>query len=253
MPRTIAAPMLADLGAVSAELNCFLLELDFEGSPQYLTNAGVHLDWNGHTWVAVGGNLTIGGTQERWEPGSAMRLSLSGVDAALLALILQLQYRGRQAKVWWTHWDPTTGTVVSDPILLFTGNLNDAFDIQEHVSEDLGAEDGGAIDITTRVTERTSDVGRLRGVRTNVHSHQASGIPNSSDDTFFQTVATLPGKRIFWGTDAPYTGTIPPVPKTPPIGVGQPSSPRPGLPPQLPWGTPTTGPGFGHDPTGKQG
>ncbi|HSB54646.1 MAG TPA: hypothetical protein VLD58_09830, partial [Gemmatimonadales bacterium] len=161
MPRSVDAAMLADLGAASAEA-CFLLELDFEGATQYLTNAGVTVstpagaeDWNGHTWTAVGGAISCGGTGERWEPGSAMRLGLSAVDPSLLALILQLQYRGRRAKLWWAHWDRAAGTVLSKPLLLFSGNLNDAFD----VSHQQNADGSGTMTIETRVSERVSDVG----------------------------------------------------------------------------------------------
>jgi hypothetical protein len=228
MPRTLGSPMLADLGATSAEA-CALLELDFAGATQYLTNAPLPVSWNSHTWVAVGGALVCSGTSERWEPGSSMRLSLSGVDPSILALVLQLQYRGRRATLWWAHWDRATATVISNPALLFSGNMNDAFDVS-HQQDASGA---GTMTIETRITERISDVGRLRGIRTNVHSHQASGIPGAATDTFFMNVAGLVGTRVFWNTDAIYDGTrqLPHGARDPIIGPG-----NPGLPPPISWG-----------------
>jgi hypothetical protein len=195
----------------------------------------------------------MAGSQERWEPGSACRISLSGVDQSILAAILTLESRGRRCKIWWGHYDQAAGTIIADPL------MNDTFDITESHDPATGA---GTVDIATRISERVSDVGRLRGIRTNVQSHQASGIPGASTDTFFHNVAGLLGTRIFCATEAPLVPQAPYVPPPPPGGPGsgygfggtRPSpaaSPSPGsfgVPP------PTTGgAGFGHDPTGKQG
>ena len=223
-PRTVAGTMLADLGATNAGGGILFIELDFGSGTQYLTNAPVNISWNSQTWVAVGGAIAVAGTQERWEPGSSARLSLSGVDPSILALVLGVQSRGRLCKIWWAHYDQTAGTILADPVLLFAGLMSDAFDITESHDPNTGA---GTVDIATRISERVSDVGRLRGIRTNVHSHQASGIPGAATDTFFAPTTGLLGTRIFWNTEAPSQHTLPPPGGQAPTIPGDPSRPPP--------------------------
>jgi hypothetical protein len=246
MPRTIGSSMFTDLGAPTSE-SALLILLTFNSGEIAMTNGTSSIIWASRTFVPVGGAIAVSSTQERWEPGSSCRLTCSGVEQSILAVILQIGYRGRPAQIWWAHFSQTTGGVVTDPIPIFSGLMNDAWDIQHQQDQTTGV---GTVTISTRITERVSDVGRLRGIRTNVHSHQAcllgAGVGAAAGDTGMQNVAAIMGTRIFWGVDAPYTGTLPaakpPPTTTAPLGPGgvtssHPSSPFPGLPPVFPWGS----------------
>lgn len=92
-------------------------------------------------------------------------------------------------------WDSAyvAGTVVLDPIIVFKGFMNESFQIEEE-RDDQG-NDIGTVTISTRLTSRMAVMAKVRGIRTNLESHQAL-FPG---DTFFKFVPTLQGKKIKWG------------------------------------------------------
>lgn len=208
MTRALNAAMLADIALDSAE-KTELIEMQFAAGTVRVTTASQDLSWNGFTWEAVGGHLAHEGFGESADPEDAgCRVELSGVDQTIVALILAGGYRGRKVVAYHAHFNPATGLVIANPIAMFDGHMNGGFTIDD----DPGDYGDGSVKIATRFTERIGEVSRIRGVRTNVHSHQAT-IPGADVDEFFKHVPSLAGAKVYWGMKTPKE----PGPATPPV------------------------------------
>lgn len=174
MTRTLGSGLAADIAVATAEAT-ELIELQFADAannptPLYLTTAAQNLVWNAQTWIAVGGRLEVDALGESTDlAATTVRLTLAGVDQTLLALILGSRWRGRTAKVYYAHLSQTLGTVIDAPVVMFVGLMNGGFSIVESRG-DFG---GGTVDVSCRITEKVNDLVRVRGVRTNVASHQS--------------------------------------------------------------------------------
>ena len=190
MTRTLNTGMASDIGASSAEV-CHLVQLAFGAGTVYLTDAGQSILWGGNTYQAVGGNLSVGDLQELTDDnGQQLQLTLGGVDITLLGTILGQTYRGRNAKVYYAHL--LNGAVVADPVLMWSGFMNGGFTIQDVRPSDGTA---GSVTITTQISGRLGELARVKGIRTNIQSHQQY----YSTDTFFQNTPNLVGRVIYWG------------------------------------------------------
>lgn len=249
MSRTLNASMLTDIAAQTAEEIQFI-ELAFSGLTTRMVTAAKDVDWNGLTWQAVGGILEVEAFSESSEDDSAgLRMTLSGVSQAILAQILGQNFRGRAAKVWYAHIDATTGLVIggnAGPVLMFDGRMNESWDVNE-THGDFGA---GDVTIATRLSARINEISKIRGIRTNVTSHQNCGITGVTTDTFFSLVGSLVGRKVFWGSlapgqDAPRVPSVG-LPPTSPGGTGPTTNP----PGTTPWGSNPNGPWPGYVPQG---
>ena len=195
MTRTLHANMLADIAARSAEA-VFFLEFQFVTLPStpatvYFTTAPVDLDWNSQTWQAVGGNLVLEPIVESADRLAAgLQIELNAVDLNIVALVLGKGHRGRLCIITYAHYDPTTGTVISNPLELFRGYMNDSFEIEETRTDELAT-----ASIKTRVSSRLVEMSKIKGIRTNPASLQA----HQPTDTFFDNTAAIAGRVIFWG------------------------------------------------------
>ena len=175
-----------------------LIELDFASGPIRLSTGAQDLDWGGFTWEAVGGALEFGGIEETADSkGQGVDINISGVDQSILAVLLGSQYRGRTAKVYRAHLDPTAGKVLDSPLLLFQGLQLSPYQVEEEQQRT-----GGTVKISTRLSGYFG-VERVRGIQTNVvsHGHEFSG------ETFFQHVASIANSKVYWGTALPRVAT----------------------------------------------
>lgn len=216
--------MLSDLASQSA-MAVFFLEFQFVTLPStpatvYFTTAPVDLDWNSQTWQGVGGALTLEPVQESTDRLSAgLQIELNGVDLAIVALVLGKGHRGRLCIITYAHFDPSTGAVVSNPVEVFRGYMNDSFEIEETRTEEFST----AV-IRTRVSSRMVEMSKIKGIRTNPASLQA----HQSTDTFFDNTAAIVGRTIYWGrgpgipTYGGDFGLIPPIVLPPYPGPGWP-------------------------------
>lgn len=201
--------------AIQAETGTvvYLLELKFwTGSSETevrLATAGddINADPDGTgevTFQGSGGWLSWGGAQETArERAQGTRIRLSGVEQTIISALLNNSFRGREARIW--RATVTDGSV-SDTLLIFRGRQLGDYSI----TETPGSHEGPAtVDIETRVRSRLADLRQSKPVRTNQRSHNAmlarAGL--STGDTYFQNVPNLPGRRIFWGTNAPDEAT----------------------------------------------
>lgn len=242
MTRTLGAGLSADIAAATAE-RCQFIELDFADlsnnpTPVYLTTANQDITWNAHTWQAVGGTMDLDALGESDDPTQGHRMKLSGVSQTVLSLILGSRWRGRNATIYHVPLDPVVGTVKVDPVIMFSGPMNGGFSLNESRG-DFG---GGTVDIDARLTSRLGELTKVRGIRTNIHSHQAT-VAGATTDTFFQNVDNLMLRKPFWGVKSATNpiGYLPPVTKQP-LQEGPSRNPLPpgGSPYSPPGATPPT-------------
>lgn len=195
MTRTIGAGLLADLGAQSAE-TCDLFELQFSGGSFYGTTAAVDISYGGHAYQALGGNLKLGPMGESPDDKSqGMSVELSGVKQAIIAILLSQQYKGRLAIFTYAHVNPSTGQLVSSPLEIWRGYMNESWEIK--TTRPKGGR--GTATISTRLVSRLSGFNRHRGIRTNVTAHQVYSF--ATGDTFFMNVPGISNRTIYWGRE----------------------------------------------------
>ena len=169
------------------------------------------------TWTGSGVLFSISSVAESAdldEPG--VDLVFDGVDQAIISVIMNNNFRGRQIEVWRVWLDPALGTQVATakPIKLFDGFQNEQYSVSESFT--FGPD---AVQVATRAVGSVSRLNNRRNVLTNPISHnemldEASLV---TGDTFFQNVSAIQGREIFWGRKGhqppsgaePWNGYIP--------------------------------------------
>jgi len=157
----------------------------------YLSTTTHDISWNSQTWQGVGGLLQFEEVAETSDmQASGIDILLSGVDQVVTTLVLGKAYRGRFVKVWLVHIN-TSGTIISDPLLIFWGRMNGGFEIEETRNDDTP----GTVNVRGKMEDRVASISKVAGIMTNVTSHQHY----YPTDKFFSFVPKLVGKRIVWG------------------------------------------------------
>jgi hypothetical protein len=186
MARTLTAGMQTAVAAENGEIIHFI-ELQFSGGTQRISTGVVTMSWDSQTWTAIGGALTINAVTESPDlSASSIGVTLSGVDQTILNVLLTENYIGRVAKVWMVHL--SSGAVIADPLLLFSGFMDGGWSIKETRGQ------SGTVTITSQLVSRLSRLDLMRGIQTNVTSHQAI----YPGDRFFEHVNTLARTPIIW-------------------------------------------------------
>lgn len=208
MARSLTSGMQTSVAAESGRRVVRLLELNHSGGTVRWTTAAEDIDWNGQTWTAVGGALSIGGATEH---GSDRRAEgvvavLSGVDGSITSIIMSNHFRGHEVVVWRAHL--AGGAVVADPLEEFRGFQNTTYRIEDNDGAFSGQM--GTIDIKTRWVSRLAILNRRNSVRTNVHSHRdmlrRAGLSGTDlDDTIMKHLpASIRALRsLRWGSESP--------------------------------------------------
>ena len=192
MTRTLTAAMKTAAAAVTGEI-FHLFDLGFSGGTLYLTDASNDVLWSGNTYTAIGG-LGYAAVQENTVlSAQSVRLTLDGVDTSIITRILQQNYIGQTAIIRFAHM-ATDGTITSNPVIVFQGLMNDAFEVRES----FGREGGGAT-VTTRLVSPFGIAKRTNGIRATVASHSAV-FPG---DTFWRHTEKVSGRPPLWGNPAP--------------------------------------------------
>jgi hypothetical protein len=188
--RTVTGSMLTALAATDGEI-VVLISLDFSGGVLYITNASQSVTYGGHTYLAMGGLLTVQPFMENADLASrSVDIVVSGVDQTVLALLLTQTYIGRSCIIYLAHLDSTTYAVISDPIKIFDGWMNGGWRTEEERPD----RDIGTVKITGTMTDRLSLLEQTRGVRSNIGSHQQV-FPG---DTFFGSIGQRKDQRSGW-------------------------------------------------------
>ena len=142
-------------------------------------------------WQGIGGNLSFRTVTESTDlAAQGTDIVLSGADQTNVALLLQKKCIGRYCRVFLAHIN-TSGLVISEPKMVFWGRMNGGFETEEN----RDSNEPGTVDVTLRAVDRMGDLSRVKGIQTNLESHQKL-YPNSK---FFEYVDSVAGKLIRWG------------------------------------------------------
>lgn len=142
------------------------------------------------SWVAVGGHLTLDAVEESPDRQTGVNLTLDGVDTSVIALVLGANYLGRQATVYYGLMG-TDGEIVVDPV-----QFGPYYMLSQWTTRETRAANGQATaTVRTRLTSRLAPLSKIKGIVTNVRSHEK----HYSGDVFFEFIPKLVGKRIIWG------------------------------------------------------
>lgn len=208
MARDLTSGMQTSVAAESGRQVVRLLELVHSGGTVRWTTAAQDISWDGQTWTAIGGALSIGGTTEH---GRDLRVEgipavLSGVDGSIISIVMSNHFRGREVTVWRAHL--SDGAIVADPLEEFRGFQNTTYRIEDAPS-DIGGGPGG-VTVRTRWVSRLALLNRRNSVRTNVHSHRdmlrRAGLTGTAlDDSIMKhlpsSIEAL--RNLRWGSETP--------------------------------------------------
>ena len=204
MGRTLSAAMTTAITATSGYADIWFIELAGSGGTIRYTTAPSDTSWNSQSWTGIGGVIEFEPPPETADPaGQSCRISLSGVNTAVISEILSNNVRGRDCTLYWGQITTSTGVVVVDPIEAFAGLMNASWSI-EHTPSDVG--ERGTVRVTTTIVSQLARFLFRRMVRTNVSSLREMQARSSRDiyveanpDVFFSTVPDLVGRPIYWG------------------------------------------------------
>lgn len=178
--------------AVTAEVQASIVhpvvifEGDFNGAMvRAWTGIGVLL-WAGNTWTGVGTLAAVSTIEETTEVAAKqVTVSLSGVLAENISLVLGAAKQGRNGKVWLGFLD-SNGSLIADPYLAFSGILD------VPVIEDAG--ETATISITYE-----SKLVALERPRERRYTHEDQQIDYPTD-LGLAYVNSIQDAQITWGT-----------------------------------------------------
>ena len=202
MARTLTTAMETAISAKEGYGDIWFIKIVTSNTTLYYSTAPSDVSWDSQTWTGIGGVISFDPPPETADPsGQSLRLSLSGVDTALITQILDYQLRGRNCRLYWGQILTSTGFIVTDPIEAFSGLMNASWEIA-HTPSDQSTR--GTVSVSTTIVSELARYLFRRLLRTNVPSlrllQKRGGIFSSgSPDIFFQTLPDLVGKPIYWG------------------------------------------------------
>ena len=169
-----------------------LFEFDF--NPYiYMTDAAIDISWNGNVYLSSRA-LGFSGISETSELlVNSCSISLSGVDQAVIAILLQETYLNRKCKVRTAMLDAAL-QVIADPVLIFDGRMN-----RPVISVDP---DSGTVVCAVEGVSHWTDFERRPGRHTN-DTEQQNIFPG---DKGFANVGVIPD-TIVWGAGAEVLGS----------------------------------------------
>lgn len=181
---TTAANNAASANSVTAVI---MAELDFaSGFIRAHTGVG-NLVYDGNTYLGLGGFGGIDGLGENSNLESEkIKVTLSGVEAANVAIALGEYYQGRSAKFWMAFLDDNMA-LIADPVLVFQGRM-------DSMSLQIGQQ--AKIDLT--IINRLADWARPNERRYNNADQQR----RFAGDKFFEFVEIQNEKTLYWGRKA---------------------------------------------------
>jgi hypothetical protein len=202
MARTLTTAMQTAISAKEGYADVWFIEIAASNTTLRYTTAPSDVSWNSLTWTGIGGLIEFDPPPETTDPsGQSLRLTLSGVDTAMITEVLTYNLRGRTCRLYWGQILTSTGVVVVDAIEVFGGLMNASWEIS-HTPSDQGTR--GTVSVSTTIVSEMARYLFRRMLRTNTASLrqlQARGgvFDSSNPDIFFQTLPDLVGKPVYWG------------------------------------------------------
>lgn len=205
MSRTLTEIVESAFSSANVPLLAFV-ELEFDSGTVRLTNAAYNIAWDGETWLGLGRLGSIGDIQETaGVEAHGVSLRLSGVQDEHIALALAEDYQGRPCKIYaaplgsassamwadedwagddWAGDEYTLFNVLSDPVLVFQGRM-----------DEMPIELGKTAEIALTAQSRLADLERPRVRRYN-DSDQQDEYPG---DLGLQFAEAMVEKQLLWG------------------------------------------------------
>lgn len=191
MGRTLTAAALTQIQAQRAEC-IHLLSLSFSGGTIRFTTGSTDVTWNGNLYSKAGAAMSFEGVNETPDPsGQRLKIILDGVSLGAIAALLAENYIGRLGTLYRAYLN-SAGTIIVDPIILFTGYLNTPWE----VTEDW---DGRWCRVTTELVSPLAVFNQVRGITADKTSHQRF----YTGDTFFAHIVDKPEGDFGWGVFQP--------------------------------------------------
>lgn len=194
MTRDLSAGMVTSVADDSKDA-CHFISIEFSGGTLYFSTGSQTVTWDGHSWIAIGGNLAVEAISEaKTLSAQGVRVHLDGVDQTVISPLLAQNYIGRTCQVYLVHFDGD-GAIVSDPYLEFQGIMTQPFEVRQTDETCV---------VSTRFTSPLTRFREKRGIRATVISHQQ----HFNGDTFFRHLKGIANRKIWWGPSPiePVTG-----------------------------------------------
>lgn len=184
MARTLPSALSTQFNA--SQLKPFYaVELLFDSGDLRFWTGYDQITANGNVWDGSGLVMNISGTSEPSDlSANGMTITFSGLDSAIVAIMLGENYRGRSAKIYIGALD-STNQPVSDMYQIFSGRM-DVMTLQEN---------GTIATVSISVENVLIDLERPRPIRLTNEDH----LNRHSGDNSLSGVAALQDKQISWG------------------------------------------------------
>lgn len=161
-------------------------ELDFASGTLYVHDGLGTYTWGGNDWVGVGDFGGISSVEEGSEISPySLNLTLSGLDAGLVATALDENYFMRDVNVYLGLLDDNDA-LIEDPTQIWAGFM-------DVMSVTAGASGGDSITLTAE-----SELGKFDR-SANLRYTDTMLRKRDADDKFFEFLKDIDGVKISWG------------------------------------------------------
>lgn len=124
MSRGVTASLQSAVDAAGV-YPLLLVDMAFDSGNLRLWSGYGNLVWNGDTWTGSQDLGSIGDVENSAKlSATGLNLALSGVDQTIISQILNENPRGRSVQVYFGAINSSDFSVVSDPLLLFSGFMD---------------------------------------------------------------------------------------------------------------------------------
>jgi len=135
----LTSDMITAISAKEGYGDVWLIEILGSGSTIRYCTAPTNMSWNSLTWTGIGGVMTLATPPETADPsGQSCQVSFSGVNTDVIAEVLANEVRGRNCRIYFGQVLLTSGAVIDDPLLMFKGMMNSAWEVTEQPSNTQG-------------------------------------------------------------------------------------------------------------------
>jgi hypothetical protein len=185
MARKLTTQMAAAVVARSVR-PALLISLNFASGQLNLWTGYGNLTYNGIVFTGTGTLLSIDQIPETSDGSAAsIKLTLSGISTAAIALAVGQQYQGGLAQIWLACFDLNLNTLITNPYMIFGGSM-DVMTIQDGTK---------SASISLTCESRLIELDRPRERRYSQFDQQID-FPN---DTGLNFVNGLQDLQIYWG------------------------------------------------------
>ena len=168
-------------------------DLDFASGNLYVHDGLGTYTWGGNNWLGVGDFGGISSVEEGTEVSPySLNLTLSGLDAGLVATALTENYFMRNVKVYLGLLD-ANDALIETPNQIWSGFM-------DVMSITAGASGGDSISLTCE-----SELGKFDRSSNLKYTH-ANQQKKDSTDLFFEFLKDIEGVKISWGKAGSGTG-----------------------------------------------